>query len=449
MKPLIIAGIALAGCAAVAATVIGSSSNPPIAAGEAPQFALAGDVPIGTRMSEMTLPDRVRISTVGALTGNLPREARTISVRLWYPTEAAQNGARAIYRHTASLPGASGIVIEEKGTAFADAAPRKGAKLPLVLMSHGFAGWDTYFSRLCEAIASRGYIVASIDHRDMPFDSTNSFLLSFGNVLLDRAQDQRQVLKQLLSKPARDGDPLGLIDAEKIGLVGYSMGGYGAIATAGGDYDAASKTISQLPKDAQAAITPADPATAAKIKALILIAPWGGQPDNRVWNAASLAKIRAPSLIIAGDRDDVVNFKEGVSWVFGAMTGSDRHLLVYREARHNIVGNPVALGPDAPFPAIEYFREPVWRTERINAINQHFITAFLDLTLKGDTAKAGFLNVPTPSSDDGDWPSKLGQQWGSTLAGDAQPKHWRGFQRRWALGLEMQQRPAQTAGQKP
>ena len=449
MKQLIVGSLVLTGAAIAVAAVVGSSGNAPIATGEAPQFANMGAAQVGTLTTEITLPDRVRISTVGVLTGTLPREDRTVEVRLWYPADVSKGAAQAIYRHTAKFPASADIIIEEKGAAFTNAPIRKGAKLPLVLMSHGFSAWNTHFSRLGEAIASRGYIVASIDHRDTAFDSKNSFLLSFGNVMLDRALDQRQVLAQLLSKRATENDPLAQIDAEKIGLIGYSMGGYGAIATAGATYDGTSTSVTQLPKDAQAAMAPADPKTAAQIKALVLMAPWGGQPDSRMWNAASLANIRAPSLIIAGDRDDIVNFKDGVSWIFNAMTGSDRRMLVYREARHNIAGNPVALGPDAPFPAIEYFREPVWRTERINAINQHFIIAFFDLMLKQDTSKAAFLNVPTQSSDDGDWPSKLGEQWGGTLAGDAQPNHWRGFQRRWAVGLEMQQRPAQTAAQKP
>ena len=50
---------------------------------------------------------------------------------------------------------------------------------------------------------------------------------------------------------------------------------------------------------------------------------------------------------------------------------------------------------------------------------------------------ARYLNVPVPQSDAGTWPSTFGQQWGGTYAGDAQPAYWRGFQRRWATGLEL------------
>ena len=39
----------------------------------------------------------------------------------------------------------------------------------------------------------------------------------------------------------------------------------------------------------------------------------------------------------------------------------------------------------------EFFDEPVWRKDRITAINQHFVTAFLDLNLKGDEKPASLF----------------------------------------------------------
>jgi len=50
-------------------------------------------------------------------------------------------------------------------------------------------------------------------------------------------------------------------------------------------------------------------------------------------------------------------------------------------------------------------QDPVWRAERVNAINAHFITAFLDRYVKGDESRAAYLNVPVARSADGAWPS--------------------------------------------
>ena len=62
--------------------------------------------------------------------------------------------------------------------------------------------------------------------------------------------------------------------------------------------------------------------------------------------------------------------------------------------------------PNVPldYKALQSFDEPVWRKDRITAINQHFITAFLDLYLKGDQTRRAFLHVPVAHSNDGKWP---------------------------------------------
>jgi hypothetical protein len=179
-----------------------------------------------------------------------------------------------------------------------------------------------------------------------------------------------------------------------------------------------------------------------KIKALILIAPWGAQPANRAWTPASLNNIKSPTMLISGDEDDIVDYKEGVQHLFQTMTASARHLLVYQQARHNVGGNPAPIEALNDFSTREYFDEPVWRKDRLNAINQHFVAAFLDLHLKGISERASYLNTPTVKSSEGKWPVTFGQTTGATTAtGQAETaQYWRGFQRRWALGLEMHRR---------
>ncbi|MFN5243617.1 MAG: dienelactone hydrolase, partial [Novosphingobium sp.] len=174
----------------------------------------------------------------------------------------------------------------------------------------------------------------------------------------------------------------------------------------------------------------------------VTLAPWGGQPGAMAWQDAALANLRKPLLLIAGDQDDVVGFERGVKRLFQAALGADRYLLVYREAAHNIAGNPVVVPLDADFPTIEFLADPVWRKDRIDAINTHFISAFFDLHLKGDDSKRRYLDVPTPFANQGQWPSTFGQQWGGMTAGDNQPGYWRGFQRRWARGLELHHKAA-------
>jgi predicted dienelactone hydrolase len=425
------------GVAAVRQSPAQAATTP---SGETPELGRMGALSVGTRTIAFDVPNRPKLTIMGAVTGRLPVETRRLSVRVWYPTTPTPAPRSIVYRHLVKSPGKPDFVIETKGLAIEAGNALSGQKYPLVLMSHGYRGWASHFSNLAETLASKGYVVAAIDHEDAEFDSARSFQLSFGNVMMDRAQDQRQILIQLLALARTSSEANGwsaLIDAGKVGLIGYSMGGFGALATAGAPYDTTSKTIKQLPAQAQAAMAGASDDVAPQIKALVTLAPWGGQPDNRSWNAADLAKITAPVLMISGDSDDVVNFDHGVSWIFDHLTSADRQLLVYQGARHNIAGNPVAITENMDFSTLEFFTEPVWRSERINQINQHFITAFLDLNLKGDTTKAAYLDVPTQDAAAGEWPSTLGEQLGGRFSESGQSKYWRGFQRRWAMGLTM------------
>jgi alpha-beta hydrolase superfamily lysophospholipase len=403
---------------------------------EAPELGRAGEFAVGTKFEDIQLPARIRLTPTGTV-----EAPRVIGLRLWYPA-ADRQGTPALYRHSLTMPDKSADEIVEHGMATEGVVPAKGS-FPLVVISHGFGGWSEHLSRLGEHLASRGYVVAAIDHKDMSFDSVPGFLLSFGNVLIDRALDQRQVIAKLLDPAFAKTQPaLALIDRTKVGLIGYSMGGYGALSTASAAYDPAGKPFSALPEAAKAQVMKVDKQIADRLKALVLIAPWGGQPDNRAWAAGALASIKIPTLMIDGDQDDIVNFGEGVRWLYDGLGGTDRYLLVYREARHNVAGNPVDLGQNPSMESIGYAREPVWRQERINQINQHFVTAFLDFTLKGDAAKRKFLDVPTPVASDGKWPASFGAPAGGALAGDGQAGYWRGFQRRWATGLELHHKQA-------
>ena len=412
------------------------------APGEAPELGRMGEFTVGTQELPFAMPDRVTFGKLDMATGGTQSETRELMVRIYYPAQNAADGEPIAYTHTMAPPDMQPVTLDYTGRAFADAPALTEGAFPLVIMSHGFNGWSTQFSNLAEHIASRGYVVASIDHADRKLEGATDFIHSFASVLASRSLDQRQVLGQILERAEADNaGAFGLIDPENIGLIGYSMGGYGALASVGGVYDYESSTFDAVPSDAMAPVSAAAD-EAAPIDAMVAFAPWGGQPDNRVWSAEGLSQITAPVMIVAGSEDDVSNYADGISWIFDQLTGTDRRMLVYRDARHNIVGNAFDLPQDAPFRAIEFVNEPVWRQGRINAINQHFVAAFLDLTLKGDASMAAYLDVPMENSNDGAWDVAFGEQLNGKMAGDGEPEHWRGFQRRWALGLEMHRKAA-------
>jgi hypothetical protein len=173
----------------------------------------------------------------------------------------------------------------------------------------------------------------------------------------------------------------------------------------------------------------------SRIKAIVAIAPWGEQPPYQAWDAQGLAAIRIPSLFVAGDHDDIAGYANGIKPAFEQVTHSDRCLLVYENARHNTGANPAPLEASSNFALLQSFDESLWRKDRITSINQHFITAFLDLYLKGDQSKASYLHVEPAHSGDGSWsvpprqPDRGEFSTGKDAAGNL---FWKGFQRRSA-----------------
>lgn len=419
-------------------------SSPPA---DAPELARLGPYAVGTTVSQVVLPPRGQLSVASFATGKLDVGERHLRLRVWYPAGDVGEQTPIRYEHNMKQPSeAPDLPFVTPGIAYTDAPLSQEGRFPLILMSHGFAGWGTSMSNLGENLASKGYVVASIDHDDLQQKDVEGMTpqIIFGIAVLNRASDQREVLTWLLARARQpEGGYAGLIDPERVGVLGYSMGGYGALATAGASYDPDSSIMKLLPADAQELLQNNQPDVAASIKAVVAIAPWGGQPATRAWTAQSLGDIGAPVLLVAGDHDDIVDYDTGVRWIFDNLANTSRRLLVYLNARHNVANNPM---PDAilaqignNFTSVEYFAEPVWRTERINTINQHFITAFLDSQLKGDLEKNAYLDVPTQASNDGKWPISLfgPKPEGGAVASDKQPDYWRGFQRRWALGLEL------------
>jgi predicted dienelactone hydrolase len=270
---------------------------------------------------------------------------------------------------------------------------------------------------LTENLASKGYVVAAIDHTDSVFGQQRAFT----STLLNRAADQTFTLDTLADRSHDPGDFLhDVIDPSRVAVVGYSMGGYGALATAGAGYSRQGGAAHAIPggyfdrwladnKEFQSR-------RHEQIKAVVAIAPWGNQPPQNNWDVQGLAGIRIPSLFIAGDQDDVSGFEQGTRKAFNGAVNSERYLLVFQNARHNVGGNPPPPEALGNFTSRAFFDEPVWRKDRISAINQHFITAFLDLYLKGDASRRDYLTLPVKSAP--------GNQ------------AWKGFQPRWALGVE-------------
>lgn len=102
----------------------------------------------------------------------------------------------------------------------ADGAPFAARDpLPLIVMSHGFGGSARQMAWLGTALAREGYVVVAVDH---PGNNGNDDRTPLGALLYwERADDLRHAIDAVLGDP--EWGPR--IDRERIGAIGYSMGG--------------------------------------------------------------------------------------------------------------------------------------------------------------------------------------------------------------------------------
>ncbi len=407
---------------------------------DAPELAKRGSLSVGVRTLEIVHHAQPDILKFDKGTGKAPLTDRTLKLEIWYPaTIPAGQEEKTVYTSriagSQNLPGSFNF----PGKALRDAPPVAGQKFPLVVVSHGYPGSRTLMTYLTENIASKGYVVVAIDHTDSVFGEVRGF----ESTLLNRSTDQLFTIETIgeLSRKA-DSFLNGLADATNTAIVGYSMGGYGALTSAGAGYSRTGQVGKAIPGGQAEDLMADSPKYQAthreNIRAIVAIAPWGEQPPYNAWDERGLSGIRIPSLFITGDHDDVAVYDTGIKRAFERASNSERCMLVFQNARHNTGGNPVPTGL-TDFRLIQFYDEPVWRKERMTGINQHFITAFLDLYLKKDLSRKTYLRQDVVLSNDGKWtgaPNADASVYstGKDAAGNL---FWKGFQRRTALGMEM------------
>jgi hypothetical protein len=151
------------------------------------------------------------------------------------------------------------------------------------------------------------------------------------------------------------------------------------------------------------------------------------------WTAEDLAGISVPALYIAGDADTVAGYENGPRAIYEHATGSDRYLLTFKNAGHNAAAPyplPLEILNNEDQTGASHYTDPVWDTVRMNNIMDHFVTAYIDLHLKGDESKTEYLDL-VPDGADGKYSVSNGQE-------NADHSYWKGFGSGTAVGLKLE-----------
>ncbi len=245
MVPTALVATALMACAAVAApsASAGPTSGTVPSADAVPTLSLpepTGPFPVGMKPIHLVDADRADPWR--------PEERRELMVSVWYP--AVPYGEPAAYTsetvsaaivESANLPVPRDILTTVETYSY-DRAPALPGRRPLVVLSPGAGLSRESLTSLAEDLASRGYVVAGVDHTyearavELPDGSVAGCLLCEREnsaevgawVTRGRALDISFILDELTHGRLWRHGPA--VDARHIAVVGHSLGGSAAAA---------------------------------------------------------------------------------------------------------------------------------------------------------------------------------------------------------------------------
>lgn len=214
-----------------------------------------GQYAVGTTVRQWTDAARPESAT------DDPADHRTVVAQLWYPASAGAAGERSRYLGTeqeasAVASGVAGYLgvpalamdgpVRARTHALVDVPAAVGGPFPIVLFSPGLGGVRTQNTAWAEELASRGYVVAALDH---PYDSA-VVVLRDGTVIgtrvaatgddtedrrrasdwtATRAADLRFALTELTRLNQEAGSLRGVLDTTRAAVTGHSLGGAAAL----------------------------------------------------------------------------------------------------------------------------------------------------------------------------------------------------------------------------
>ncbi|MEJ6394264.1 alpha/beta fold hydrolase [Gymnodinialimonas sp. 2305UL16-5] len=216
-----------------------------------------------------------------------------IEIGIWYPSSSSRVAA-------VNVPFGQALAVDGE---------IEGEELPLVLLSHGHDSNMHAHVHTALALAEAGYVAVALTH---PGDNAQNQLTVASDWLVSRPADISRTLDYMVS----DWIHADVIDADRIGVFGFSMGGYTALAAAGAliDIDQAARHCAETPEDLTcdpSALDNVDPtefdprlrdvAGDPRVAAIVVVAPGYGYAFDR----EALENVTVPVQIWSGSIDEL------------------------------------------------------------------------------------------------------------------------------------------------
>ena len=171
---------------------------------------------------------------VGTLEPYDALRGRILTCEIWYPADAKHAGQDLTpeTQDSFTVPLRS---TKQQQMAVRDPEPHPGC-YPLIVFSHSSSAGRRSATFLCTHLASHGYVVAALDHSEVlveelrrkESESGEQRAARWEKVIASRVPDVRFLLDHLLNSGAWCLEAK--LDANQIGIVGHSFGGWTALA---------------------------------------------------------------------------------------------------------------------------------------------------------------------------------------------------------------------------
>jgi predicted dienelactone hydrolase len=280
---------------------------------------------------------------------------------------------------------------------------RGDSQQPLVVISHGFGASRRSLEYLARHFASYGINVAAIEHPGSNYAAIAQ-AANGGNLntvlpateFIDRPKDVSFLLNELAKLNTQSGQLQGKLNTDKVTVIGHSLGGYTALALAGGEIDLDylrqfcknSLSFSQSPGDwLQCAATPLKQDKLQlqdrRVKSVIALNPLIG----RLFGKNGLSKIQEQVLILTGTEDGLTPALKHQIEPFNQLRGN-KYLLAAIGATHLSISDPAYLGSAATTIVKEKLGE---ETKNLRLLTQAVSLAFIKQLTPSAQIYAPFL----------------------------------------------------------
>lgn len=227
----------------------------------------------------------------------------------------------------------------------------QSAPVPVVIISHGIASSRESMAYLAEYLASYGYGVGVPEHPDTSSERFRSILEGYGLSItpqesaVARPWDLSSLL-DAMEEQAQQDRAWQVLDTQRVGLVGQSLGGYTVLSAAGAPLNFArlqaecaenpdegrSLNLSKTLQCGAVEVSPEEynPVLDERIKAVIAVNP----VTSILLGQESLGQIQIPTMVITGSDDYIAPSSLEQIRPFTWLTVEERYLVLLEQGTH-------------------------------------------------------------------------------------------------------------------